>query len=210
MRFREAYNAPCDLPTDRLLQTASLMPLARRLERLKPTARQHDPSGGPAVAGRRSPTGVKFMRGAPDLPTPEHIVTAAQQALSDGRTGYPDNRGEPTLREAVARSINRNGGPEYSPDNEILVTSGATLGIHAALGAVLDPDDGGYLCPNRSMTPTSRSSSNSAGGRPRVSPATRGQRSVHMGPRPGQRGLFATNPCDVDQFPLEPHRHCPG
>ena len=140
MRFREAYNAPSDLPTDCLLQTASHMPLARRLERLKPTAvntilqevRQLRAEG-------RQP--VSLMRGAPDLPTPGHIVTAAQQALADGRTGYPDNRGEPTLREAVARSINHNGGPEYSPDSEILVTSGATLGIHAALGAVLDPDD---------------------------------------------------------------------
>jgi len=116
------------------------MPLARRLGQLKPTAvntilqevRQLQ------AEGRQS---VSLMRGAPDLPTPEHIVTAAQRALADGRTGYPDNRGEPSLREAVAGAISRNGGPKYAPDSEILVTSGATLGLHAALGAVLDPDD---------------------------------------------------------------------
>lgn len=116
------------------------MPLAKRLELLKPTAVnsilqevRHLQANG------QSP--VSLMRGAPDLPTPEHIITAAQQALAQGRTGYPDNRGEHRLREAVAGAILRNGGPEYSPGEEILVTSGATLGLYAALGAVLDPDD---------------------------------------------------------------------
>ena len=116
------------------------MPLAKRLELLKPTAVnsilqevRHLQADG------QSP--VSLMRGAPDLPTPEHIITAAQQALAQGRTGYPDNRGEHRLREAVAGAILKNGGPEYSSGEEILVTSGATLGLYAALGAVLDPDD---------------------------------------------------------------------
>lgn len=116
------------------------MPLAKRLELLKPTAvnsilqevRQLQADG-------HSP--VSLMRGAPDLPTPGHIVTAAQQALAQGRTGYPDNRGEHRLRDSVAAAILRNGGPEYSSGDEILVTSGATLGLYAALGAVLDPED---------------------------------------------------------------------
>jgi len=116
------------------------MPLAQRLGLLKPTAvnsilqevRQLQADG-------HSP--VSLMRGAPDLPTPGHIVTAAQEALAAGRTGYPDNRGEPRLRDAVASAILHNGGPEYSSGDEILVTSGATLGLYSALGAVLDPDD---------------------------------------------------------------------
>ena len=29
------------------------------------------------------------------------IVAAAEQALRDGRTGYPDNQGEPILRQAI-------------------------------------------------------------------------------------------------------------
>ncbi|MEC9008332.1 MAG: hypothetical protein VX877_03670, partial [Planctomycetota bacterium] len=83
------------------------MPLAKRLELLKPTAVnsilqevRHLQANG------QSP--VSLMRGAPDLPTPEHIITAAQQALAQGRTGYPDNRGEHRLREAVAGAILRN------------------------------------------------------------------------------------------------------
>jgi len=87
------------------------------------------------------PRPVSLMRGAPDLPTPEHIIDAANRALANGRTGYPDNRGEPVLRDAVAQAIRDRGGPAYDPVSEILITTGATLGIHSALGAILNPGD---------------------------------------------------------------------
>ncbi len=81
---------------------------------------------------------ISLMRGQPDSPTPEHIVEAAQRALCDGRTGYADNQGEPSLREAVAAKIAREHGASYDPGREILVTDGATLGVYAALGALVD------------------------------------------------------------------------
>jgi aspartate/methionine/tyrosine aminotransferase len=84
---------------------------------------------------------VSLMRGEPDFPTPAHIVEAAARSLRDGRTAYPDNQGEPALREAVADKIRRHTGLEYSPRDQILVTPGATFGIYAALLAVLDPGD---------------------------------------------------------------------
>ena len=80
---------------------------------------------------------VSLMRGQPDFPTPPHIEEAAAEALRDGRTGYPDNRGEPTLREAVGQ----NRLPAYDPNAEILITTGATFGLHAALTALLNPGD---------------------------------------------------------------------
>jgi aspartate/methionine/tyrosine aminotransferase len=83
---------------------------------------------------------VSLMRGQPDTPTPAHIVEAAQRALRDGRTGYADNRGEPTLRRAVAEKLEREQGLRYDPDREILITDGATLGICAALGALVQSD----------------------------------------------------------------------
>jgi aspartate/methionine/tyrosine aminotransferase len=84
---------------------------------------------------------ISLMRGQPDLPTPAHIVAAANAALAAGRTSYPNNLGEPALRAAVAQKLQRSGGGQYSPDDEILITSGATLGLYAALAAVLDPGD---------------------------------------------------------------------
>ncbi len=85
---------------------------------------------------------VSLMRGEPDFRTPPHIVEAATRALSAGRTGYPDNRGESALREAVALKLARDNQLTYDPGSELLVTDGATLGIHAALMALLDPGDG--------------------------------------------------------------------
>jgi aspartate/methionine/tyrosine aminotransferase len=80
------------------------------------------------------------MRGQPDTRTPAHIIEAACRALRDGRTGYPDNQGEPALRQAVADKLQREQGLSYDPDREILITDGATLGVCAALGALIAHD----------------------------------------------------------------------
>jgi aspartate aminotransferase len=88
---------------------------------------------------------VSLMRGQPDTPTPAHIVESARKALRDGRTGYPDNQGEPALRQAVAEKLQRDQGLSYDPDREILVTDGATLGVCAALAALVDRDRGVLL-----------------------------------------------------------------
>ena len=84
---------------------------------------------------------ISLMRGQPDIPTPPHIVEAAARALRYGRTGYPDNRGEPSLREAVAEKLRRENQLQYEPGSEILITTGATFGIYAALTALLNEGD---------------------------------------------------------------------
>src|SRR5437879_10799452 len=84
---------------------------------------------------------VSLMRGQPDTPTPTHIVEAAFRALRDGRTGYPDNQGEPGLRRAVAEKLARDQGLHYDPDGEILITDGATCGIALALASLIKPGD---------------------------------------------------------------------
>jgi aspartate/methionine/tyrosine aminotransferase len=92
------------------------------------------------------------------LPTPAHIVEEAQKALANGRTMYPDQRGEPRLREAIASKLLRDNGLRYDPATEILVTTGGTFGIYAALAAmcnegdtvlVPDPVYDAYLSPIR-------------------------------------------------------------
>jgi aspartate/methionine/tyrosine aminotransferase len=84
---------------------------------------------------------VSLMRGEPDFKTPAHIVEAASASLARGRTGYPDNRGEPVLRDAIAVKLVRDNGVRYDPASEILVTTGATFGIHAALTALVAEGD---------------------------------------------------------------------
>src|SRR5882757_1401775 len=84
---------------------------------------------------------VSLMRGQPDTPTPTHIVAAAEKALRDGHTGYPDNQGEPILRQAVAEKLWRDNDLTYDPNREILITDGATAGVFTALGAMIQPGD---------------------------------------------------------------------
>jgi aspartate/methionine/tyrosine aminotransferase len=122
------------------------VPFAERVSRLRPTAVnrvlqevRHLQAEGCSL--------VSLMRGQPDTPTPAHIVEAARKALRDGRTGYPDNQGEPALRRAVADKLKRKQGLSYDPDREILITDGATLGVYAALGALVD-DRGTVLLPD--------------------------------------------------------------
>jgi aspartate aminotransferase len=82
---------------------------------------------------------VSLMRGQPDTPTPAHIIEAAQRSLRDGRTGYPDNQGEPNLRMAASLKLARDNGLTYDPGREILVTDGATCGISTALAVLVEP-----------------------------------------------------------------------
>jgi aspartate/methionine/tyrosine aminotransferase len=114
--------------------------LANRLAELRPTAvnRVLQEVRQLQSAGREL---VSLMRGQPDTPTPSHIVEAAFRSLRDGRTGYPDNQGEPALRQAVADKLARDNGLGYDPGREILITDGATCGIHVALAALVQPGD---------------------------------------------------------------------
>jgi aspartate/methionine/tyrosine aminotransferase len=114
--------------------------MTNRISALQPTAvngvlaevRRHQAGGN---------TVVSLMRGQPDSPTPLHIVEAAERSLRAGRTGYPDNQGEPALRRAVAARLLRAHGLSYDPQSEILITDGATCGIAVALGATIEPGD---------------------------------------------------------------------
>jgi aspartate/methionine/tyrosine aminotransferase len=118
--------------------------LAERVSHLRPTAVNRVLQQVRELeAGGRSL--VSLMRGQPDTPTPPHIVEAAVRSLRDGRTGYPDNRGEPVLRRAVAEKLRRDQGLSYDPDREILITDGATLGVCAALGAMVESGRGVML-----------------------------------------------------------------
>ena len=120
--------------------TARDIPVSDRIGLLRPTA----VNAILAEVRRLQAEGrelVSLMRGEPDFRTPPHIVEAAVRALTAGRTTYPDNRGEPALREAVAEKLLRDNCVPYDPASETLITSGATFGIYAALAAVINDGD---------------------------------------------------------------------
>jgi aminotransferase len=84
---------------------------------------------------------VSLGIGEPDFVTTFHIREAAMTALEKGRTSYTDNRGTLALREEISRYVARNYGPEYNPEDEILVTVGVSEALDALLRATLNPGD---------------------------------------------------------------------
>lgn len=79
--------------------------------------------------------------GEPDFVTPFPIREAAMAALEKGRTSYTDNRGLLALREEISTYVAKHYGPEYRPDDEILVTIGVSEAFDILLRAVLNPGD---------------------------------------------------------------------
>jgi aminotransferase len=87
------------------------------------------------------PDVISLGVGEPDFATPESICEAAVATLRHGATKYTLLPGIPELRAAVARHLERLYGVSYNPNEEVLITVGASEGMHAALTALIDPGD---------------------------------------------------------------------
>jgi aminotransferase len=87
------------------------------------------------------PDVISLGVGEPDFVTPWHIREAAIYALERGRTSYTSNLGLLTLREAIARTVQRRFGVSYDPRREVLVTVGVSEALDIALRAVVNPGD---------------------------------------------------------------------
>ncbi len=87
------------------------------------------------------PKVVALGRGDPDLPTPQHIIDAAMEALRAGETKYTPPVGLLALREAVAERYNKNYGLSYDPQSEVIITAGTQQAIFVCMSGLLDPGD---------------------------------------------------------------------
>lgn len=79
--------------------------------------------------------------GEPDFETPWHIREAAISSIEKGMTSYSSNTGLLELRVAIADYLEEKINTRYSPDNQILVTIGASEGIDIALRAIINAGD---------------------------------------------------------------------
>ena len=78
--------------------------------------------------------------GEPDFAAPWAARDAAITALERGRTSYTANRGKRELRMAVADHVEQYG-LAYDPDEEILVTAGASEAVDLAFRSFINPGD---------------------------------------------------------------------
>ena len=84
---------------------------------------------------------INLGQGFPDADGPDVVKQAALDAITGGRNQYPPGIGIPELRHAVRAHQKRFYGLDFDADREILVTTGATEAIAAALLALCEPGD---------------------------------------------------------------------
>ncbi len=84
---------------------------------------------------------INLGQGFPDVDGPMYVREAAIWALRSGSNQYPPGGGRVELREAIAAHQERWYGHRVDPATEVLVTTGATEAMAAALLALVGPLD---------------------------------------------------------------------
>ena len=79
--------------------------------------------------------------GEPDFKTPYMIRNAAIDSLVDGETQYTANRGLEELRNEISLYMSGRYGLPYRPEDQILVTIGASEAIDLALRSLIESGD---------------------------------------------------------------------
>jgi N-succinyldiaminopimelate aminotransferase len=109
--------------------------LARRLRRIPPSVFGR-------IAAVQARTGaINFGQGFPDQDGPQEVVEAVVAALRSGRNQYAPVRGDQALREAVAHHQELYYGLAVDPTTEVVITTGASEGIAAALLGLVEASD---------------------------------------------------------------------
>jgi N-succinyldiaminopimelate aminotransferase len=84
---------------------------------------------------------VNLGQGFPDTDGPSEIIEAAVAALRTGHNQYAPGIGLESLRGAIAAHQQRFYGLTYDPASEVLVTTGATEAVAAAMLSLVEPGD---------------------------------------------------------------------
>ena len=123
------------MPTAKPLARSLAQPLSTRLAHIPPTVF----SEMSALAVRTG--AINLGQGFPDVDGPPSVVGAANAALDAGANQYAPGLGIPSLRAAIARHQQRHYGLVVDPDREVVVTTGCTEAVAAALLGLVDPGD---------------------------------------------------------------------
>jgi N-succinyldiaminopimelate aminotransferase len=84
---------------------------------------------------------VNLGQGAPDFDGPPEVLAAAVKAVNGALNQYAPGIGMPAVRAAIAQHAERFYGQRVNPETDVLVTSGATEAVFAAILGLTDPGD---------------------------------------------------------------------
>ena len=84
---------------------------------------------------------LNLSQGFPDFPAPPELLQALSQATLEGNNQYAAGDGLLSLREQVATQFQKRDQLSLDPITEITITPGATIGIFAAIQAIVHAGD---------------------------------------------------------------------
>ena len=116
--------------------------LTNNLNSLRPAARDLDDSKIVEIMklAQTLDDVIPLWVGEGDLPTPDFIIAAANRSLADGETFYTNQRGIPSLREALAGYHERVYSKAFSPER-FFVTGSGMQAIQISLQALAGEGD---------------------------------------------------------------------
>ncbi|MFG6150101.1 aminotransferase [Halobacillus sp. B23F22_1] len=79
--------------------------------------------------------------GEPDFVTPWNFIEQSFHALEQGYTSYTENAGMLELREEISNYLHNSFQLSYDPNDQVIVTVGASQAIDLALRTVVEPGD---------------------------------------------------------------------
>lgn len=83
---------------------------------------------------------VHFELGDPDFDTPQHIIMASIEAMSNGETHYVDSMGMIEFRKVIQETTEKT--RLFKPSlNQILVTPGANIIVYLVMKCLMNPGD---------------------------------------------------------------------
>ncbi len=83
---------------------------------------------------------IELTIGEPDIPTPERFVAAAAAAMTAGRTGYSNGRGEPGLVAALAARYSARRGRTIGTD-QVMCLPGTQTTLYTVLRTLVEAGD---------------------------------------------------------------------
>lgn len=107
--------------------------ISKRVEELKPSAIRKYFSVPADV--------ITLGIGEPDFDTPQKATDAGIESLKNGGTHYTANTGISELRQAISDKLNELYQVRYNPENEIIVTVGASEALFLAISTIINPGD---------------------------------------------------------------------
>jgi aminotransferase len=84
---------------------------------------------------------INLAQGFPDFSCPAELKNAACDAVQEDINQYAITWGAQDLREALARTVEKNNGMAFNPDTEITVTCGSTEAMMASMLSIIQPGD---------------------------------------------------------------------